>query len=132
MSAFQSQSKNPKNVQSDCIFCKIVAGAIPAERILETDRFICIRDLHPQAPVHLLIIPKEHIVSLETAFPEGEAGKTQLAGEGLEVATQAARKLGLLPFGFRTVINTNAGGGQSVFHFHIHVLGGGPLRGSFA
>lgn len=111
----------------DCIFCKIVAGGIPAPKLYEDDRFICIRDVQPKAKTHLLILPKEHVVSLEAAFPENGTQLTGLIGELFEVGTRVARQQGLLPGGFRTVINTGANSGQTVFHLHLHVLGGEPL-----
>jgi histidine triad (HIT) family protein len=115
----------------DCIFCKINGGQIPSPRVYEDDRFFAIRDIRPQAKVHLLVIPKEHVASLEAAFPQSGAGRTQLMGELLEAATRVARDAGLLPNGFRLVLNTNAHGGQTVHHIHAHVLGGEPLSGGF-
>jgi len=106
-----------------CVFCRIVRGEIPSPRLRETDQAIVIRDIQPNAPVHLLVIPKRHVASLaEGPLPEAELGHL------LNLATDAARDAGLLPAGFRTVINTGAGGGQTVFHLHVHVLGD-PARG---
>lgn len=112
---------------SDCIFCKIVKGVIPAPRIFEDEGFICIRDIQPQAKTHLLVIPKEHVASLDTAFPESGASKTELVGKLLEAGTKVARQNGLLPGGFRAVVNTGKDGGQTVFHLHLHILGGDAL-----
>ncbi|MGK5087403.1 histidine triad nucleotide-binding protein [Bdellovibrionota bacterium FG-2] len=117
---------------SDCIFCKIIGNEIPAERIYEDENCICIRDLHPQAKTHLLVIPKIHVASLEQAFPEEGGGRAELLGKLMKAVTTVARKQALLPGGFRTVINTNHDGGQSVYHLHLHVLGGEVLRGWFA
>jgi histidine triad (HIT) family protein len=116
---------------SSCIFCKIVSGQIPSPRIYEDSDFIVIRDIQPQAKTHLLVLPKAHVASLADAFPgEGEALPVPAVERLLKVATQVARKEGLVPGGFRTVINTGAGGGQTVFHLHVHLLAG-DLGGSF-
>ena len=117
---------------SDCIFCKIIQGAIPAPKLYEDDGFICIRDIRPQAKTHLLVIPKRHVASLDTAFPEKGPAETALIGQLFEAGTRIARTQGLLPGGFRAVINTNQDGGQTVFHVHLHILGGESLRGEFA
>lgn len=114
-----------------CVFCQIVAGTIPSPRVMETDEFIVIRDLHPQAKTHLLVIPKEHLASLEDAFPVSGVGRPELIGRLFEVGARAARQEGLLPGGFRAVINTGRDGGQTVFHIHLHILGGGALSGGF-
>jgi histidine triad (HIT) family protein len=115
----------------DCVFCKIIDGKIPATRIYEDKKFICIRDIQPQAKVHLLVIPREAIPSLEEAFPEKGEGNSELVGQLFEVGTKIARQQGLLPGGFRSVINTGIAGGQTVFHLHLHILGGEALRGHF-
>lgn len=111
----------------DCLFCKIAGNEIPSERIFENDRFFAIRDIQPQAKKHFLVIPKEHVASLATALPE----KKELMGELFAAGVEVAKREGLLPDGFRSVINTNQYGGQTVFHIHLHILGGEPLRGSF-
>jgi len=107
----------------DCIFCKIVAGGIPAAKVFEDDRAVAFRDINPQAPTHALIIPRRHVASL------GEAGEDDesLLGHLLLVAARVAREEGLAESGYRTVINTGAGAGQSVFHIHVHLLGGRAL-----
>ncbi len=112
---------------TDCVFCKIIAGKIPSQKLHNDDQFVCIRDIHPQSKVHLLVIPKKHLVSLESAFPENENGEVELIGNLMKVATHVARQQGLLPGGFRTVLNTGTEGGQTVFHLHAHVMGGGRL-----
>jgi histidine triad (HIT) family protein len=117
---------------SDCLFCKIIQGEIPAPKIYEDTEFVCIRDIRPQAKTHLLVMPKEHIPSLSAAFPENGQGKGEILGKLFEVGTKIARQEGLLPKGFRSVINTEQDAGQTVFHIHLHLLGGEPLRGSFA
>jgi histidine triad (HIT) family protein len=114
-----------------CIFCKIVDGSIPSPRVMETDEFIVIRDIQPQAKTHLLVIPKEHLASLEDVYPASGVGRPELVGRFFEVGARAARAEGLLPGGFRSVINTGRDGGQTVFHLHLHILGGGPLGGGF-
>ncbi len=109
--------------QQDCIFCKIVAGEIPAAKIFEDERAVAFRDVNPQAPMHALVIPRAHIASLADA---GEADEA-LLGHLLLVAARVARDEGHAEGGFRTVVNTGAGAGQTVFHVHIHVLGGRKL-----
>jgi histidine triad (HIT) family protein len=107
-----------------CLFCKMIQGVIPVTRIYEDDLCICIRDIHPQAETHLLVIPKVHVASLDLAFPEKGVAMTSLIGGLFERALSIARQQGLLPAGFRTIINTNEAGGQTVFHLHLHILGG--------
>lgn len=103
---------------SDCLFCKIIAGEIPATKVAETDRFLAFRDISPQAPTHVLVIPKRHVASLN------DATDAQELGELLLVARDVAKAEGHADVGYRVVINTNAGAGQTVFHIHAHVLGG--------
>lgn len=105
---------------SDCIFCKIASGEIESTRVYEDDRCIAFEDLNPQAPTHLLVIPREHIVSMDNA----EEGHKELLGHLLLTAAEIARKKGFAVRGYRTVINTNSAGGQTVFHLHVHLLGG--------
>ncbi|MBI2711635.1 MAG: histidine triad nucleotide-binding protein [Bdellovibrio sp.] len=118
--------------EADCLFCKMIRGDIPVQPVYQDEHFICIRDLHPQAPTHLLLIPKDHIRSLASAYPQG--GKDQ-GGNVIEklfsIATRIAHEQKLLPGGFRTVVNVEKQGGQTVFHLHLHILGGGDLKGSF-
>ncbi len=106
-------------MSEDCIFCKIVAGTIPAKKIYEDEDVIAFNDIHPIAPVHFLIIPKVHIESLASCDAEHQA----LLGKMLLLAPKLAAEQGLK--GFRTMINTGRAGGQEVFHIHIHVFGGG-------
>ncbi len=103
----------------DCIFCKIVQGEIPAKKIYEDDEFLAFHDIRPAAPVHFLIIPKQHIPSLFEASNADAA----LLGRMLKLAPQLATEHGL-GGGFKTHINTGKEGGQEVFHLHLHVLGG--------
>jgi len=107
---------------NDTIFGKILRGEIPAERVFEDDRCIAFRDVQPQAPVHLLVIPREHLISLAQADQSQESLLVHL----LLVAARVAREAGLNDW--RTVINTGAGAGQTVFHLHVHVLGGRPMQ----
>ena len=109
--------------EQTCIFCKIVAGEIPAAKVFEDERAVVFRDINPQAPTHALVIPRAHVASLNEA---GEADEA-LLGHLLLVAARVAREEGLAESGYRTVINTGAGAGQSVFHIHVHLLGGRPL-----
>jgi histidine triad (HIT) family protein len=109
--------------QSDCIFCKIASGAIPAPRLYEDDDMLAFADLNPQAPTHVLVIPKQHMKSLA----EAETGHAELFGKLLHAATEVARRQGL-DNGYRVVINTGADGGQTVSHLHLHVLGGRAMH----
>lgn len=106
-------------MDSNCLFCKIVAGSIPAKRVYEDDQCLCFADLHPQAPTHLLLISKLHLASLAQAKPEN----TPLLGHLLAKVADIARNAGLNG-GYRVVINTGADGGQTVDHLHLHLLGG--------
>ena len=102
-----------------CIFCKIVAGRIPSRKVFEDDDLLAYHDIHPWAPVHVLIIPKTHIVSLADVGPEHDA----LLGLMLGLAPRLMRELGVVN-GFRTLINTGVDGLQEVMHLHMHVIGG--------
>ena len=105
---------------SDCIFCKIIAGEIPSRKVHEDEDVLAFHDIHPFAKVHFLIIPKAHIASLADCGPEHE----KILGKMLALAPRLAHAQGL-ESGFKTLINTGRGGGQEVFHIHIHVFGGG-------
>ncbi len=108
----------------DCIFCKIIRGQIPAKKVYETDELLAFDDVNPVAPVHVLVVPKRHIPSLNDAS-ESDA---ELLGKLLLAARMTAKEKKLAHDGYRTVINTMAGAGQAVFHVHIHVLGGRVFR----
>ena len=108
----------------DCIFCKIAQKKIKVEPVLETDRVIVINDAHPQAPTHLLVLPKTHYSTLL------DCNDKTLLADMMEAAVTAAKKLGKDERGFRLAINTNEEGGQTVFHLHIHLLAGRPLNGA--
>ena len=105
---------------TECIFCRIAAGEIPGERIHEDDQMIAIRDINPQAPVHLLLIPKRHIVSLVDLTPSDHA----LLGSLVFAAVALAEREGLAGRGFRLLVNSGPEGGQTVPHLHFHLLGG--------
>jgi histidine triad (HIT) family protein len=107
-----------------CLFCRILAKEIPNDFVHQDDRAVVIRDINPQAPTHLLVIPQEHIESLDDASQKDEA----LLGHLLRVAARVANAAGLAEGGYRTVINNGAGAGQSVFHLHVHVLGGRAMN----
>ena len=107
----------------DCLFCKILKGQIPASIIYEDERLIAFKDINPQAPLHALIVPKRHIASLNELTAEDD----ELVGEMVRRAAALAHQQGYAERGFRTVFNTNAEAGQTVFHIHLHLLGGRPL-----
>ncbi len=110
-------------MNEDCLFCKIIAGAIPSEKVFEDDVCIAFNDISPQAPTHVLIVPREHFASLDKA----EKNHTETLGHLLLTAAEIARDKGFAGDGYRVVINTNADGGQTVFHLHVHLLGGRPF-----
>ena len=105
---------------STCLFCRIVAGEIPASKVYEDDRLIAFNDINPQAPMHVLVVPREHIATLNDLGPDHDA----LVGDMVRRAAAIAAERGYAAGGFRTVLNCNADAGQSVFHLHLHVLGG--------
>jgi len=105
---------------SECLFCKIASREIPATIIYEDEHTVAFRDINPQAPVHVLIIPRQHIASLAELKPE----QTSLMGHLLWVCAEIARQEGVEAEGYRVVLNTNRAAGQSVFHLHLHLLGG--------
>jgi histidine triad (HIT) family protein len=108
----------------DCLFCKIAAGKIKADVIHENESVIAFRDINPQAPTHVLIVPRNHVPTINdlTESEIGEVGRLFLA------AKQVARQEGVDESGYRVVMNCGEGAGQSVFHIHLHLLGGRPLR----
>lgn len=105
---------------SDCIFCKIGAGEIPADKLYEDDHVVAFRDLNPQAPLHALVIPKAHIGTLNELDEANQA----VMGRLFLAAKQVAAQQGLAEDGYRTVVNCNNHGGQTVYHIHLHLLGG--------
>src|SRR4029078_6152151 len=106
-----------------CLFCKILKGQIPASIVYEDERLIAFKDINPQAPLHALIVPKRHIASLNELTAEDDA----LVGEMVRRAAALANQQGYAERGFRTVFNTNAEAGQTVFHIHLHLLAGRGL-----
>ena len=105
----------------DCLFCRIVRGEIPAKLVAENEHAVAFRDIAPQAPTHVLVIPREHVASLDTA------ADPELIGRLMLLAAQIARREGIAEAGYRTVVNTNDAAGQTVFHIHVHLLGGRRL-----
>ncbi len=103
-----------------CLFCRIVRGEIPAKIVREDEHTVAFRDIDPKAPTHILVIPKEHVASLDEATDPALVGRLSLA------AAEIARSEGLTD-GYRTVVNTGSGAGQTVFHLHLHLLGGRKL-----
>ena len=110
----------------DCIFCQIVAGKVPSDIVYQDEDMIAFRDINPQAPVHLLIIPKKHITSL-AHLSEAES---LLIGDMVNTANQLAKREGISESGYRLVVNCGKQGGQLVPHLHLHVLGGRQLSGT--
>jgi histidine triad (HIT) family protein len=108
---------------ADCLFCRIIAGEIPGNIVYSDDRVVAFKDINPQAPMHLLVVPRRHIASLNdlTSTDDG------LVGEMVRRAAALAKENGVSDRGYRTVFNTNAEAGQTVFHIHLHVLGGRRL-----
>ena len=110
--------------EENCLFCKLITGEVPTDFVYQDDRCVVIRDINPQAPMHVLVIPREHLESLDDAAQSDEP----LLGHLLRVGARVANEQGHGESGYRTVVNTGAGAGQSVFHVHVHVLAGRPLN----
>ena len=106
---------------TDCLFCRIIRKEIPAAIVAENDFCVAFRDINPQAPVHVLVVPREHVASLNETTDAALVGRLHL------LAAEIAKTEGLAERGYRTVINTNADAGQTVFHIHLHLLGGRRL-----
>jgi histidine triad (HIT) family protein len=109
--------------ESDCIFCKIVGGQIPATIVLQTDQVTVFRDINPQMPTHVLVVPNEHISSIEALEPEHD----QVVGAVVRAAREVARLEGLSERGYRAVFNTGPDATNTVAHLHLHVVGGRPM-----
>ena len=109
---------------ADCIFCKIIKGDIPCTKVYEDDAVLAFDDIHPMAPVHVVLIPKKHIATLMDV----DANHTDIAGRLIAAAQNVAKIKNVAVGGFRTVINCNDDGGQEVFHLHLHLLGGRKLE----
>jgi histidine triad (HIT) family protein len=107
----------------NCLFCKILAGVIPAELVYESATAVAFRDINPQAPTHVLVIPRKHISTINHIDESDEA----IIGSLYSAAKEIAAKDGIADDGYRAVMNCNEGAGQSVFHIHLHVLGGRPM-----
>ena len=105
---------------ADCLFCKIIERKIPSTVVYEDDRVMAFTDIDPQAPTHVLIVPKRHIPTLNDLGTEDD----QIVGELVRRAAAIAKELGFSEHGYRTLFNTNRGAGQTVFHIHLHLLGG--------
>ena len=105
---------------ADCLFCKIIRREIPATLVYEDDRVLAFNDINPQAPTHVLVVPKRHVATLNDVGTEDD----QLVGELVRRAAAIAKERGLSAGGYRTVFNTNREAGQTVFHIHLHLLGG--------
>ena len=105
---------------SDCLFCKLIAGQIPATIVDQNDHVVAFKDITPQAPTHVLVVPRRHIASLNDLSAEDDA----LVGEMVRTAASIAKQNGHAERGYRTVFNCNADAGQTVFHLHLHLLGG--------
>lgn len=110
-------------MSDDCLFCKIVAGDIPAKVVYENDHVMAFNDINPQAPLHVLIIPKKHIATINDL----EADDAQVVGEMYLAAKQIAADAGYADTGYRVAMNCGADAGQTVFHIHLHLLAGRPL-----
>jgi histidine triad (HIT) family protein len=109
---------------TDCLFCKIVRGEIPAAMVYETDAVLAFKDIHPKAPTHVLVVPKKHIATVDDVEP----GDAALLGQLFLAAREIARQAGVVESGYRLAVNCGAGAGQTVFHVHLHVLGGRGMQ----
>ena len=116
----EKDERRDMNMAEDCIFCRIIKGEIPSTKVYEDDKMIAINDVAPAAPVHVLLLPKEHTANITTAAPE-------LVAYMLSKVKLIAEKTGIVEKGFRVVINTGDDGGQTVKHLHIHIIGGKVL-----
>jgi histidine triad (HIT) family protein len=110
-------------MQSNCIFCRILAGEAPARVVYHDERLVAIDDINPQAPVHVLIFPRRHVPTLNDLAQSDD----HLVGEMIRRAAAIARERGVAEYGYRTVFNCHRGAGQTVYHLHLHLLGGRPL-----
>lgn len=109
---------------ADCLFCKIVAGKVPSDRVYEDEEILAFKDIHPQAPLHVLVIPKIHVATLN----DFEAGHATLIGKLMLAAKRIAAEHAMP--GYRVAMNVNREGGQVIFHVHLHILAGRPLKGA--
>ena len=111
-------------MNENCVFCKIITGEAPGKKVYEDDRVTAFHDIHPAAPVHILIVPNRHIASINDLTP----GDEPLVGHMFTVARQLAEQQGIDGSGYRTIMNTGPDAGQAVFHLHLHLLGGRRMR----
>ena len=111
-------------IMENCLFCKIIKKEIPAEIVFENEDILAFKDIDPQAPVHILLVPKEHI----TTINDLEENHKELVGAIYLVAKSLAIKYGISEDGYRTVFNCNKNGGQAVYHIHLHLLGGRQMK----
>ena len=109
---------------ADCLFCRIASGEIPSRQVLSEDDLVAFEDINPQAPVHMLLIPRKHIPTLNDLTPEDDL----LVGRLVRAASRLAREHGIAEPGYRVILHCNAQAGQSVWHVHLHLLGGRSLR----
>ena len=109
---------------ADCLFCRIVAGETPATLVYQNDHVVAFKDITPRAPTHVLVVPRRHIATLNDLAPEDDA----LVGEMVRAAAGIAKQAGHAERGYRTVFNCNADAGQTVFHLHLHLLGGRKME----
>ena len=109
---------------SDCLFCKILDGEIPCDKVYENEHVIAFRDVNPQAPTHVLVIPRKHISTVNDLTEDDK----NIVGEMMLAAQQVAKQDGIEDVGYRLIMNCNEGAGQTVFHIHLHVLGGRALN----
>ncbi len=109
---------------ADCLFCRIISGEIRASIVYEDERILAFNDINPQAPTHVLVVPKRHIATLNDL----SAGDDQIVGEVIRRGAAIAKERGISAAGFRTVFNTNRDAGQTVFHIHLHLLGGRDMH----
>ena len=109
---------------SECIFCRIVERTIPSKIVFEDDQVVAFEDVNPQAPVHVLVVPRRHVASIA----ELQAADAGLLGHLMVTGAAIAKQKGIAESGYRAVVNTGKNGGQTVFHLHLHVLGGRPMH----
>jgi len=107
-----------------CIFCRIIAGELPSKQLYHDEDLTAFRDIHPVAPTHILVVPNRHIASLNEAAPEDE----RLLGSMFTLARQLARQEGIADEGYRLILNTGWHGGQTIYHLHMHLIGGQRMR----
>ena len=109
---------------TDCLFCRVIAGELPASVVYENEKLVAIADVHPQAPLHVLLIPRRHVATLNDLVEADDA----LVGEMVRRAAAIAKERGTAERGYRTLFNCNREAGQSIYHVHLHLLAGRPLR----